>query len=105
MMWGYYPSWGGMFLMMVVSNILWIALLGVLVWAVIRWFERRSGASSRPAPGSSESSPSALEILRQRYARGEIDATTFEQMRERLSASESPGAKQEEQKQPTMTGR
>ncbi len=33
--------------------------------------------------------PSALEILRQRYASGEIDATTFEQMRERLEASYS----------------
>ena len=33
---------------------------------------------------------SALEILRQRYARGEIDATTYEQMRERLEASNRP---------------
>jgi uncharacterized membrane protein len=30
---------------------------------------------------------SAMELLRQRYARGEIDNTTFEQMRERLEAS------------------
>ena len=30
--------------------------------------------------------PSAMELLRQRYARQEIDAATFEQMRERLAA-------------------
>jgi hypothetical protein len=28
-----------------------------------------------------------MEILRQRYARGEIDTATLEQMRERLEAS------------------
>jgi hypothetical protein len=37
---------------------------------------------------SGSASPSALEILRQRYARGEIDTATFEQMRERLQATE-----------------
>jgi hypothetical protein len=31
--------------------------------------------------------PSSLEILRQRYARGEIDTATFEQQSERLEAS------------------
>jgi len=31
-----------------------------------------------------------LDILRQRYARGEIDAVTFDQMRERLEASSGP---------------
>ncbi len=33
--------------------------------------------------------PSALEILKQRYARGEIDTVTFENMRERLESSPS----------------
>src|SRR6516225_8086394 len=32
--------------------------------------------------------PSALEILRQQYARGEIDTVTYEQMRERLGYPE-----------------
>ena len=31
-----------------------------------------------------------MEILRQRYARGEIDAVAFDQMRERLQATEEP---------------
>jgi len=39
-------------------------------------------------PGTPPAQPSALEILRQRYARGEIDTATYEQMRERL---ENPG--------------
>ena len=34
--------------------------------------------------------PSALDILNQRYARGEIDALTYDQMRERLSNAERP---------------
>jgi putative membrane protein len=38
-------------------------------------------------PGMPASGPSAMEILRQRFARGEIDTATFEQMRERLEAS------------------
>ncbi|GLV56824.1 hypothetical protein KDH_36630 [Dictyobacter sp. S3.2.2.5] len=85
MMWGYgyEPGWVG-WLMMGVSNILWIALLGLLVWAVIRWFERRLSASGPGGSGTPVRGPSALEILSQRYARGEIDTATFEQMRERL---------------------
>jgi putative membrane protein len=37
--------------------------------------------------GAPPSGPSALEILQQRYARGEIDTATYEQMCERLVAS------------------
>jgi uncharacterized membrane protein len=29
-----------------------------------------------------------MELLRQRYARGEIDGVTFDQMRERIEASQ-----------------
>ncbi len=87
MMWGYGFD-GGWFIMMF-GGVLLIAVLVVLVWALIRWFERKA-----PAPGSSTpANASALEILRQRYARGEIDTATYEQMRERLQVTEhSPDA-------------
>jgi putative membrane protein len=87
MMWGYGFSWGGM-LLMLLSMALWIALLVVVVWAIIRWLDRRtspSGSTNTSTPPTPSSS-SALEILGQRYARGEIDTATFEQMRERLVA-------------------
>lgn len=90
MMWGYDFSWGGMF-MMLLSSTLWIALLVVLAWAIIRWFNRKTTSSVPPVT----SAPSALEILRQRYARGEIDTATFEQMRERLEATGEPGYQQD----------
>lgn len=103
MMWGYGydPGWGG-WLMMVFGNILWIALLAILVWAVIRWFERKASIPGPQGPGVPTSGPSAMEILRQRYARGEIDAATFEQMRERLEASGAPDDQQRMGRQPTM---
>ena len=80
MMWGY--GWTGLMgLWMVLWGLFWIGVLGVVIWALVR------AASSR-GPGSGTSGgPSAMEMLRQRYARGEIDATTFQQMRERLLSS------------------
>ena len=87
MMWGYGFGWG--WLMMALGTVLWIALLVVLVWALIRWLSS-SSKTSTPTPTMMHmppSGPSAEEILRQRYARGEIDTATFEQMRERLQAS------------------
>ncbi len=85
-MWWYSFSWGGMFLMML-GMVLWIALLVVLVWALIRWLDRRTSVPGSQGTTTPTSGPSALEILRQRYARGEIDTATFEQMRERLEAA------------------
>jgi putative membrane protein len=80
MMWGY-PWSGAMMLWMSLWGILWLVVLGAAVWALVRW------ASGRTPASGPQSGPAALEILRQRYARGEIDATTFEQMRERLTAT------------------
>ncbi|HZR40572.1 MAG TPA: SHOCT domain-containing protein [Ktedonobacteraceae bacterium] len=81
MMWGYGFGWFSMTLMMLGSTI-WIALLIVLTWALIRWLNNRTAKPLQPGGG-----PTAMEILRQRYARGEIDTATFEHTRERLEAT------------------
>jgi putative membrane protein len=85
MMWGYGFGWG--WLMMSLGTILWIAILVVLVWALIRWLNTRTSTPAPPPSSGVHSGPTALEILQQRYARGEIDTATYEQMRERLEAS------------------
>src|SRR5690349_6269685 len=86
MMWGYGLNWLSMTLMMLGST-LWTVLLVVLVWVVMRRLNPRTTGPTRQTQTLPSSGPTAREILRQRYARGEIDATTFEQMRERLEAA------------------
>ena len=103
MMWGYDYGWGGMFLMSL-GTILWIALMVVLVWALIRWISGRTTTPVPPYTSIPPTGPSALEILRQRYARGEIDSATFEQMREKLEAPSSPGYQRSDGNQPTRVG-
>ncbi len=85
MMWGYGFGWG--WLMMSLGTILWIAILVVLVWALIRWLNTRTRTQAPPPSSGVQSGPTALEIVQQRYARGEIDTATYEQIRERLEAS------------------
>lgn len=87
MMWGYGYGWS--MLWMVFWNLLWLVLLGVLIWGIIRWL---GGHTFRWAGHDLGSAPrSALDILQERYARGEIDETTFERMRERLMTSSREG--------------
>ena len=90
MMWGYYNNQPGMLAWMIISSVIWLALVGIAVWAFVSWARSRSRLpADRPfdtaAPGLS-----AQEILRQRYARGEIDLATFQQMQAELNAS-TPG--------------
>lgn len=75
MMDGWYGdmSVAGWLLMM----LFWVALLGVIVWAVARLFPARHGA-----PGELAERPE--EILDRRLAQGEIDQETYEAMRARL---------------------
>lgn len=71
-------------------HLFWLVLLGLLIWGVISWLNhkgRRWGSLPTGVPRdipAHPGGPDAIEVLRQRYARGEIDTTTFEQMRERL---------------------
>ncbi len=76
-------DWLSMFLTSF-GMVLWIALLVVLVWAVIRWLDRKTTKPIPPSTGTPLTDPTALEILQQRYARGEIDTATYEQMRAQL---------------------
>ncbi len=87
--------------LMLLSSLFWLVLFVLLIGLLVRRFSG-AGIASRPPFAPRPGQPpfayqppvpqaSAQEILRQRFARGEIDAATFDQMRERLEASERPG--------------
>ena len=65
MNWG----WGNMFF----TLFFWFVVIGLIVWG-IKTISQRNAASQE----------SALEILKKRYARGEIDKKEFEQKKKDL---------------------
>jgi putative membrane protein len=77
-------SWGhgGRFLgpWMLVSTLLWLTFLGLLVWVAVRMFNVRQGGRT---------ADSAEEILRQRFARGEVDVQTYEDALDALRRNSS----------------
>ncbi len=90
MMWGF--GHGLLFLLplLFLAKFFWIVLLVLFIGAMIRRFSFRHAQRPFYHYGMPPVQPSALDILRQRYARGEIDAVTFDQMRERLEATNGP---------------
>ncbi|MDE3077736.1 MAG: SHOCT domain-containing protein [Chloroflexota bacterium] len=74
-MMGYgFGAFGGMGLGMFWGVVVWVATIALLVWAVAS-FSRRRGEEETP-----------LEVLRRRFARGEITEAEFEQARRRLAS-------------------
>ncbi|PIP29715.1 electron transporter RnfE [Candidatus Jorgensenbacteria bacterium CG10_big_fil_rev_8_21_14_0_10_54_38] len=70
--WGYGGGWGwGGTLMM----FLWWMFVIIALVTLVQWFTRRS---------SCYGGDKALEILKERYARGEIDKKEFEEKKEDL---------------------
>ncbi len=87
--------WGMIHGFWLLPSLFWLVVMALLVWGAIRWFNSRGGHIHSYYPGvphfdAPPTRLSALEILRQRYARGEIDEVTFNQMRERLQGSDGP---------------
>src|SRR5437667_5253024 len=72
------------------AKFFWIVILALFIGVMIRRFSFRHAQRYAYTYGTPSAQPSALDILRQRYARGEIDAVTFDQMRERLEATTGP---------------
>jgi putative membrane protein len=80
--WMGHPMWGVWgFGMMFVSFIFWGLIVVGLIFA-IRWFAAQAPRGGPPQPGQGET---ALEILKKRYARGEIDKEEFEAKKRDLS--------------------
>ena len=74
-----YPgmSGAGMTIWMIVTTIFWVALAALIVWALVRLVARTSRDEGlRHTPGLQ----SPADILKARYARGEIDDATFRKM-------------------------
>jgi putative membrane protein len=69
MNWG----WGGGLMM-----ILWIVLLGALIYWIVRAAQRNGSGNQLTQPES------AIDILKKRYARGEISKEEFEERKKDL---------------------
>ena len=69
-----------------IGGLVWLVILGGLVWLVISAIQRNSGSSLSLPLTTREKTPDAVEILKKRFARGEIDA---EEYREKLRLLES----------------
>ena len=89
-----------LFPLLLLGRFFWIILLVLLIAGLVRGFGYRRWRApyygypyrfgTPPSWSNQTNQPSPLDILRMRYARGEIDAVTFEQMRERLEGNGEP---------------
>ncbi|MBG0789434.1 MAG: SHOCT domain-containing protein [Desulfovibrionaceae bacterium] len=68
-------GWGGWFLPFHFGGVLPILALGLVVYFTVRMFRK---------PASQTGPDDAEEILRERFARGEIDAQAFHAMKKEL---------------------
>ena len=80
MYWDHMNGWG--WAMMVFWTFLWVALLGVGLWGVIYWTRGDSSTSSQRQPPPRDKT--AREVLDERLARGEIDLTEYQSLRDAL---------------------
>ena len=75
--WGPMGGWGGM-AFGGITMLFWLALLVGLIVVIVRWLGGTPGRYDRS---------DAMDTLRQRFARGEIDSGEFEERSQRLRAA------------------
>ncbi len=67
--------WGGMWF----GSVFWIVVLALLIWLVVKNINREDHYRGQNNPET------ALDILKKRYAKGEISKEQFEQMKRDIS--------------------
>lgn len=72
--WGHYFSAGFGWVMAALMVIFWVIVIALAIWGIMRLSRSSSGSKSN-----------ALEIARERYARGEINKEQFEELKKNLS--------------------
>ena len=84
MMWNWFNGgWG--FGWMWFMPVIMIVVVGLIIWGIVMLFRRADGVGGAGCCGSSSmSSESALEILKRRYARGEINKQEYEERKKDL---------------------
>ena len=93
---GMHGGWGpGVFglLLPLLMTLLWLA-----PFVLLFWFARHAilGQPQHATPAPQIETTSAIELLSQRYVRGEIDITTFESMLDELADSNHASAQDRE---------
>lgn len=84
MMHGGWYGWDGGWLGWI-GMVVWWVLLVFLVLSAIRWFSERSVPQSG-GTGNMPRGKSALEILKERYAKGEIEKKEYEEKRKAIES-------------------
>jgi putative membrane protein len=79
MMWDWGAGWGWGALGGISMVLLWIGLIILIVWVVMKVIK-----SSSNGTGGGESGKEALDIVKKRYAKGEISKEEFEQIKKDL---------------------
>ncbi len=70
-------GWGGMWF----GSIFWLLIIGVIIWVVVTSI---NNSNRRDLSNNFPQQESALDILKKRYAKGEINKEEFEQMKRDL---------------------
>ena len=71
-------NWGGHGFMWL-GPIFWLIILALVIWFIVSRFSRGSNRGAHATAGGSP-----LDILKERYARGEIDTAEYEERRKLL---------------------
>ena len=67
---------------LILTTVFWVAIIAIAVWVLGRIFPKVVGSSSsHSSEGRNDLSQSPQEILKQRYARGEVSKAEFDGMR------------------------